>query len=102
MDVKILDNELFCILGHNGAGKSTLINMLIGILPPSKNSAKLLGYDIITDVDKARKHIGVIPQFDILWEDLTVYQNMEIFCHLKSVKPEEFIYEKLRAVDLAD
>lgn len=102
MSVNILENELFCILGHNGAGKSTLINMLIGILPPSKNSAKLLGYDILTDIDKARKHIGVIPQFDILWEDLTVYQNMEIFCRLKDVEPEEVIHEKLEAVNLAD
>lgn len=102
MSVNILENELFCILGHNGAGKSTLINMLIGILPPSKNSAKLLGYDILTDIDKARKHIGVIPQFDILWDDLTVYQNMEIFCRLKDVEPEEVIHEKLKAVNLAD
>jgi len=53
--------------------------MLIGILPPTKNTAKILGYDIISDIDQARRHISIIPQFDILWEDLTVYQNMEIF-----------------------
>ena len=97
---KILENELFWILGHNGAGKSTLINMLIGILPPTKNSASIFGFDIIDEIDEARKFIGVIPQFDILWNDLTVYQNMEIICYLKNVEPQQTIKDTLEAVQL--
>jgi ABC-type multidrug transport system ATPase subunit len=53
--------------------------MLIGILPPTKNTARMLGYDILNEIELARRYIGVVPQFDILWEDLTVSQNMEIF-----------------------
>ena len=100
--LKIYEKELFCILGHNGAGKSTLINMLIGILPPSKNTASLLGFDILTDIEDARQYIGVVPQFNILWEDLTVYQNMEIFWRLKNTNPNSTISSKLKAVNLTD
>ena len=90
------------MLGHNGAGKSTLINMLIGILPPTRNTATLLGYDILENIEEARKFIGVVPQFDIFWEDLTVLQNMEIFCSLKDADPQKTITSKLKAVNLTE
>ena len=99
---KIYENELFWILGHNGAGKSTLINMLVGILPPTKNTASIFGFDIVEEIEEARKFIGVIPQFDILWNDLTVFQNMEIICYLKGVDPYVIIKETLEAVQLYD
>ncbi|CAI2382726.1 unnamed protein product [Moneuplotes crassus] len=100
--LQIFEKELFCILGHNGAGKSTLINMLIGILPPTSNTATLLGLDILEDIEDARRYLGVVPQFDILWENLTVNQNMEIYCGLKNVDPKVTIPEKLVAVNLSD
>lgn len=100
--LQIFEKELFCILGHNGAGKSTLINMLIGILPPTRNTATLLGLDILEDIEDARRYLGVVPQFDILWENLTVSQNMEIYCGLKDADPKVTIPEKLAAVNLSD
>ena len=97
-----MNNELFCILGHNGAGKSTLINMLIGIIPPTTNTAYVLGHDIRTNIEDARHDISIIPQFDILYEDLTVYQNMQIICDIKNVLIEENIHKNLKIVDLLE
>lgn len=66
-------NEIVSILGKNGAGKSTLIGVLTGILDFDSGSAKLCGLNIETSMDVIRNKIGVCPQFDILWEDLTAY-----------------------------
>lgn len=79
-----------------------MINMLIGILPPTHNTASLLGLDILEDIEDARRFIGVVPQFDILWEDLTVRQNMQIYCRLKDADPKLVIKQRLADVQLED
>lgn len=61
-------NELLCLLGHNGAGKSTLFNMLTGMLAPTAGYAKIAGFDIRYQQDSIRRIMGVVPQFDILWD----------------------------------
>lgn len=66
--LEVPKNELLCLLGHNGAGKSTLFNMLTGLVEPSMGFAKIVGLDIRSEQDAIRKVIGVVPQFDILWD----------------------------------
>ena len=61
-------SEMLCLLGHNGAGKSTLFNMLTGIIGPTEGYAKIVGHDIRTEQNAIRKIMGVVPQFDILWD----------------------------------
>jgi ABC-type multidrug transport system ATPase subunit len=78
-------NELLCLLGHNGAGKSTLFNMLTGIIGPSDGYAKICGLDIRYDQEKIRKIIGLVPQFDILWNQLTAMEHMRMFSKIKGV-----------------
>lgn len=73
------DKELLCLLGHNGAGKSTLFSMLTGVLQATKGSAKIFGFDIKTQIDEIRTIMGVVPQFDILWSELTAIEHMRIF-----------------------
>jgi ABC-type multidrug transport system ATPase subunit len=73
------DRELLALLGHNGAGKSTTFSMLTGVLQPTEGTAKICGFDIQTDIDEIRKLMGVVPQFDILWGELTAYEHMKIF-----------------------
>jgi len=78
-------NELLCLLGHNGAGKSTLFNMLTGILGPTEGYAKICGLDIRSEQEQIRRIIGVVPQFDILWDQLTAMEHMRMFSKIKGV-----------------
>lgn len=54
------------LLGANGAGKSTLIRSLLGIIPPSGGSARVVGYDTRRDGIKVREHVGYMPEADAL------------------------------------
>ena len=71
--------ELIAVVGPNGAGKSTLFSMLTGVLQATKGSAKIFGFDIKTQIDEIRTIMGVVPQFDILWSELTAIEHMRIF-----------------------
>lgn len=62
VDFEIAPGEFFGLLGPNGAGKSTLINILAGLTRASSGSARIMGYDVVTDYRKSRKALGVVPQ----------------------------------------
>lgn len=99
----IAKDELLVLLGHNGAGKTTLIGMLTGLLNSTAGTAVICGYDIEFDMDVARKLIGFCPQFDILWEDLTGREHLQLFGKLKGIVNEvieELVNEKLTEVGL--
>lgn len=80
----IPEGELFTILGHNGAGKSTLINILTGNLSATSGTAKINRYDLILESDEVEKYIGLCPQHDILWEELTASEHIELYAHFRS------------------
>jgi ABC-type multidrug transport system ATPase subunit len=84
-----MPDELICLLGHNGAGKSTLIGMLTGIISPSEGYAKICGFDISDNIDEARKVLGVCPQHDILWDELTAREHLSLYGRLKGLLGEE-------------
>ncbi|EGR34219.1 hypothetical protein IMG5_020170 [Ichthyophthirius multifiliis] len=85
----IKQGEIFGLLGPNGAGKTTLISMITGIYPPSKGNAWVAGYDIINNMEYVHLNIGVCPQFDLLWPDLTVEEHLLFYARLKGIKPSQ-------------
>ena len=98
--------ELLSLLGHNGAGKTTLINALVG------NISITDGYAIINDINITdenikskykRQLIGLCPQHDILWEELTPYEHIELYSSIRNyVKSDikEIVKIKMKEVNL--
>lgn len=68
--------QLIGIMGGSGVGKSTLLNLLTGKLKPRSGRVLINGYDIHDDKRSVEGIIGYVPQDDLLFEDLTVYQNL--------------------------
>ncbi|MFP4605215.1 MAG: ATP-binding cassette domain-containing protein [Bacteroidales bacterium] len=64
------------VIGSSGVGKSTLLNIINGNLTPDNGSIKINGYDVHKNIDKLKGLIGYVPQDDLLFEELTVFQNL--------------------------
>jgi len=78
-------SQIFALLGHNGAGKTTTISMITGLFDSSEGTTKVFGLDIQNDLDEVRKTMGVCPQHDILFDDLTVKEHLELYSVFKGV-----------------
>lgn len=68
--------QLIGIMGGSGVGKSTLLNLLTGKIKPKSGRVLINGHDIHVDKRTVEGIIGYVPQDDLLFEDLTVYQNL--------------------------
>ena len=75
----IKKGEIFGFLGANGAGKTTAMKMMCGLLLPTSGNAKIAGYDLATQSKLIKKNIGYMSQRFSLYDDLTVYENMQLF-----------------------
>jgi ABC-type multidrug transport system ATPase subunit len=87
--LKITENELLGILGHNGAGKSTLINIITGLCPITSGTGEIFGYDIKEEMSEIRKMLGVCPQHDILWNELTAKEHLVLFGMIKGANRDQ-------------
>lgn len=76
-------NQIFVLLGHNGAGKTSTISILTGLLNYTSGKANIFGKDISTDMESIRQLMGVCPQHDILFDNLTVKEHLELFSTFK-------------------
>lgn len=71
--------EIFGFLGANGAGKTTAMRMLCGLSYPSSGEGFVAGYDIIKGGEKIKRNIGYMSQRFSLYNDLTVWENIQLF-----------------------
>uniref|UniRef100_A0A7N0VB22 ABC transporter domain-containing protein n=1 Tax=Kalanchoe fedtschenkoi TaxID=63787 RepID=A0A7N0VB22_KALFE len=105
LQLTLYENQILALLGHNGAGKSTTISMLVGLLPPTSGDALVFGKNITTEMDDIRKILGVCPQHDILFPELTVREHLELFGILKGVEEDilaNTVSQMVDEVGLAD
>ncbi|GLD97436.1 hypothetical protein PINS_up006120 [Pythium insidiosum] len=96
--------ECFGFLGINGAGKTSTMKMLTGDVQPSSGTATLGGFDILTQQIDVRRQIGYCPQFDALFELLTVREHLELFARIKGVSGadlDDVVTEKIHQLNLA-
>ncbi|KAG0086371.1 hypothetical protein BGZ92_008185 [Podila epicladia] len=83
-------NELFALLGQNGAGKSTTMQMLYGVTDPSSGDAFLFDRAIREDMGQIRATMGVCPQHDVLFEDLTCWEHVQLYAGIKDLPAQAF------------
>lgn len=81
--------QIVGFLGPNGAGKTTTIRMLATYLPPSSGTAKVAGYDIVTQSDKVREKIGYLPENPPLYGEMTVLEYLRFIADIKGVPRAE-------------
>ena len=81
--------EIFGFLGANGAGKTTAMHMLTGLNQPTSGTGRVAGFDIRTEYEQIKKHIGYMSQRFSLYEDLTVSENIRLFAGIYGMKSEE-------------
>lgn len=93
--LEVEEGELLSLLGHNGAGKTTLISIMTGVLSSSSGSIYICNMEISQDIDLIRKVIGVCPQFDILWSELTAIEHLKIYGRIKRI-PSNVLLQRCR------
>ncbi len=79
--------EIFGFLGANGAGKTTAMRMLCGLSQPTDGHATVAGFDVATQHEQVKKHIGYMSQKFSLYDDLTVEENLTLFGGIYGMKP---------------
>jgi ABC-2 type transport system ATP-binding protein len=79
VSLNIGKGEIFGLLGPNGAGKTTTISILCGLFPPTSGTVKINNFSILTETEKMKKIIGVVPQDIALYPTLTALENLFFF-----------------------
>lgn len=103
LSFQVAEGQLFCLLGHNGAGKTTTLSILTGIIRADAGDAWIYGHSVRHEISTIRRLIGLCPQFDILWDELTAREHLELYAALKGISRNSLRDEalnKLREVNL--
>jgi len=85
VSLNVETGQVFGILGPNGAGKSTTIRMLCGLLLPSSGAGRVAGFEIMTESETIKRHIGYMSQKFSLYDDLSVEENIDFFAGIYNV-----------------
>ncbi|WP_424044156.1 ATP-binding cassette domain-containing protein [Prevotella denticola] len=94
--------EIFGFLGANGAGKTTAMRMLTGLSQPTDGNGKVAGFDIRTEYEQIKKHIGYMSQKFSLYEDLTVAENIRLFAGIYGMDDGEIRRKTTNLLDRLD
>ena len=101
LTMRIARGEVMGFIGPNGAGKSTSIRMLCGLVAPSEGRASVAGFDVGSQAQQVREHIGYMSQKFSLYGDLTVRENLRFFAGIYRVCAAELASRMKYAVSMA-
>ncbi|XP_007499573.1 phospholipid-transporting ATPase ABCA3-like isoform X1 [Monodelphis domestica] len=89
LSLNLYEGQITVLLGHNGAGKTTTLSILTGLFPPTSGHAYISGYEISQDMVHIRKSLGLCPQHDVLFDELTVAEHLFFYAQLKGLPLEK-------------
>ncbi|OQR76348.1 ATP-binding cassette sub-family A member 1-like [Tropilaelaps mercedesae] len=89
LSLEIYRDQITVILGHNGAGKTTMMNLLTGLFLPTHGEMFINGYSVTENTIKARRGVGLCPQHNVLFGELTVEEHLYFFAQIKGADKEE-------------
>jgi ABC-2 type transport system ATP-binding protein len=102
LTIQVRRGLIYGFLGPNGSGKTTTIRMLCGLLTPDAGHGTCLGYDILKDADKIKRHVGYMTQRFSLYEDISVRENLEFVARIYGVRnPRRAAREAIERLGLA-
>lgn len=104
-NLDIEEGEIFGLLGPNGSGKSTTINCILSLLKYDKGNIEVFGKKMYPENYEVKKDIGVIMQNVAVYDELTVYENIDYFCGLyisDKATRKKYVEEAIEFVDLGD
>ncbi|PRP80817.1 ABC transporter A family member 2 isoform 2 [Planoprotostelium fungivorum] len=103
--LQVQSDTLLCLLGPNGAGKTTTMHMLCGFHDATGGDAKIFGNSIVDNIKAVQSIMGLCPQFDILWNELTAEEHLHLFASLRGIsddRVEEEVTRLLESVSLQE
>uniref|UniRef100_A0A8C1Q2H9 P-type phospholipid transporter n=1 Tax=Cyprinus carpio TaxID=7962 RepID=A0A8C1Q2H9_CYPCA len=93
LNMNFYESQITSFLGHNGAGKTTTLSILTGLFPPTSGTAYIYGKDIRTEMDAIQQSLGMCPQYNILFNHLTVEEHILFYSLLKGRDRKEAMQE---------
>ena len=105
LNLEVKEGEIFGLLGPNGSGKSTAINCILSLLKYDKGEIRIFDKPMGPDAYDIKKDIGVVMQDVAVFEELTVYENIDYFCGLyitDKLKKKALVEEAIEFVSLND
>ena len=99
ISMELYSGQIFALLGHNGAGKTTTIGLLTGLLNADAGTASAFGVELFEERSEARKLMGLCPQHEILYSELTVQESFFVFGTFKGMKPTEIREQSTRLMN---
>lgn len=105
LSLEIKEGEVFGLLGPNGSGKTTTINCLLSLLAFDKGSIEIFGKEMTPTSYDIKREIGIIMQNVAVFEELTVYDNIDYFCGLyitDKAERKKCVEEAIKFVGLED
>jgi len=99
---QLASGRLLSILGPNGAGKTTLIKVLIGGIAPTSGTASVVGFDVTRHLLHIKRRIGITPQENNLYEDLSAAENLQLHGRLFGMSGKQIRARTDEVLDLVD
>ncbi|XP_045485140.1 phospholipid-transporting ATPase ABCA1 isoform X2 [Pieris rapae] len=95
----VIKGEITVLLGHNGAGKTTLMSIITGMLSPTEGKVYVEGLDTCTQREEMQQHLGLCPQHNLFFPDLTVLEHVIFFTLLKGESYKEAKSSSIKLLD---
>ena len=89
MSLKVEPGEVFGLLGHNGAGKTTVMRMITQEEAATAGKVRIGQEDISSNQSDAFQQLGYCPQFDALWQRVTVREHLEVYAAIRGVPQDK-------------